>query len=214
MDVTEAADRVVAAVGRERFDEACVWAWRTAAETGRPGWLDWPAFVAEVGHEIQKVLYEWAADPLPDASDVLRHEVVLALYRRMPCHALLIGLPVVQTPQVLSVYWDQVRTLLDEQDDRLARPVAYHLWSGEFAAGGSVADEAWWEATRGSGRSPRRLVRVLEASGPVPWAIKRDLLVRLLDDPMLREHVAVAVAAARADNHGHIDENEARRWGL
>ncbi len=214
MDVSQAVDRVVDAVGREPFDEACVWAWRTAAETGRVGALAWPEPVADVPHEITEVLFADGRDLLGDVDDLTRQAVVFACYRRMPCYVLIMYLPAVRSEVVLSAYWEQVRVLLDEEDDRFAAPVAYHLAVGDFEVGGEVTAHAWAEVTRGIGRSRHRLRRVLDASGSVPWVTKRDLFARLADDPMLRSLVADAVAVARSDPRCDVDELEVRRWGL
>lgn len=210
MDVARGVDRVVDTVGRERFEEACVWAWRTAAEAGSPGAPVWPDALCDLPHELTNTLF---TDP--DAGDDLtRQGVVFACYRRMPCLGLLEVLPAVRTQGVLASYWDQVRALLDEEDDRFAAPVARHVRAHHFVAGGEVSAQAWAEVTRGIGRARHRLRRVLDASGPVPWAMKRDLFARLADDPMLRHLVADAVAAAREDPRCDIDELEVRRWGL
>lgn len=214
MDVAQAVDRVVDTVGQERFDQACVWAWRTAAEAGRPGAPAWPDTLSDLPREITTLLFVDPPEGFVDVDDLTRQGVVFACYRRMPCLGLLEVLPAVRTEPVLASYWDQVRALLDEEDDRFAAPVAEHLRSGHFGAGGEVAADAWAEVTRGIGRSRHRLRRVLDASGPVPWSTKRDLFARLADDPVLRPLVVDAVAAARADPRRDLDELEVRRWGV
>jgi hypothetical protein len=215
MDVSAGLKRVVDAVGPARFEEAAAWAWRTATDAGDPEYA-WPDYVVPVPEEVTGGVFPGSDmdDLLPGADGVTRHAVVFACYRRMPCSALLAPMPEARGGLAEALYWDEVRSLLDHLDDRVAAPVVHHLVIGDFAAGGAAAWRAWTEVTRGIGRTRRRLRRVLWASAPVPWPIKRDLLSRLREDPHLAVLVGDAVAAARSDANGDIDENETRRWGF
>jgi hypothetical protein len=215
MDVSEGLKKVVDAVGPARFEEAASWAWRTAADAGAPEYA-WPDEVAQVPEQLTGGIFPRSPkdDLVRGADDVTRHAVAFACYRRMPCTALLAPMPAARGGLAESLYWDEIRSLLDHQDDRAASPVVHHLWSGDYAAGGVASWRAWNETTRGIGRTRRRMRRVLWASGPVPWPIKRELFSRLRSDPNLSVLVGDAVAAARSDANGDIDANEARVWGF
>jgi hypothetical protein len=216
MDVAEGLKRVVDTVGSARFEAAAAWAWRTAADEGVPELAAWPEEAAAFPRQIIEGLFPASEgdDLVQGAADVTRHAVAFACYRRMPCTAILAPMPAARGGLAESLYWDEIRSLLDHQDDRAAGPVIQHLSGGDFMAGGAASWRAWHETTRGIGRTRRRMRRVLWASGPVPWPIKRELLSRLRGDPNLGVLVGDAVAAARSDPHGDIDEGEARRWGF
>lgn len=216
MEVSEGLKRVVAAVGAARFEKSASWAWRTAADAGAPECAPWPDEASGVPPQITAGVFPDSEpyDLLKGADEVTRHAVAFACYRRMPCSALLAPMPAVRGGLAESLYWDEIRSLLDDQDDRAAAPVVHHLLSGDYTAGGAASRRAWTETTRGIGRARRRMRRVLWASGPVPWPVKRDLLSRLREDPNLGVLVGDAVAAARSDANGDIDENDARSWGF
>jgi hypothetical protein len=123
----------------------------------------------------------------------------------MPCYANLMYPGHWGAPPLLG----RARDLLDDPDDRPARPVRYWLWRGPFEAGGDETADAWRETT--AEVSKRRLRRLLEVSGPVPWRLKGPLL----DDraPRHEWHSAVraAIEGAGADCFGEIDPAAAAR---
>lgn len=182
-------EQVVDWVGRDRFDAAVEWAWRTAEGTGRAETAEdavptWPDDVREVPHDVADVLFPDPTDktdPLRGRDDVTRLRVLLAAYRRMPTYALLMTAPAVRTPDVLAVWDDAVRALLDDPDPRLADPVSYHLWSGDLDDPDQV-ERAWAAATERIEDAPLRLARLLEISEPVPARLTRELHARLGDD--------------------------------
>lgn len=218
-EVEALLEKVVGWVGRDRFDAAVEWAWRTAEGTGRAESAEdavptWPDDVREVPHDVADVLYPDPtdeSDPLRGQDDVTRMRVLLAAYRRMPTYALVMTAPAVRTPAVLAVWDDALRELLDDPDPRLADPLSYHLWSGDFEEAGEV-DRTWAAVTEGIEAAPLRLVRVLEVAGPVPWRLKRELYGRVGDDPRWRPFVRDSVATALEEAYGDVDEDEARRW--
>lgn len=182
-------EQVVDWVGRERFDAAVEWAWRTAEGTGRAETAEdavpaWPDDVREVPHDVADVLFPDPTDhtdPLRGQDDVTRLRVLLAAYRRMPTYALLMTAPAVRDEAVLAVWDDAVRALLDDPDPRLADPVSYHLWSGDFDDPDQV-ERAWAAVTQGIEDAPLRRVRLLEIDEAVPWHLKEALHARVGDD--------------------------------
>ena len=90
--------------------------------------------------------------------------------------------------------WDAYRAWLAADDDRLADPVAHSLWV-DFFEDEATVQEAWREVTRRDVAPwERRIARVLQVAGPVPWALKAPLLDELAGDP--RQHHAVFRALA------------------
>lgn len=69
MDVTQGLKRVVGAFGTARFEEAAAWAWRTAVDTGTPGYAAWPDDAAEVPHQITGRVGDAVAAARADAND-------------------------------------------------------------------------------------------------------------------------------------------------
>ena len=210
-------ERVIAWLGRERFDAASAHAWETAAGTGsRPDVsarrADPDDDVVMAPHDLHDVLFGGDDDPLPGADDVRRHRAIFALYRRMPSYALIMPTPVVRHPEVLSLFAEEMGDLLDADDPRLADPVGYHLWCGEFEGDPGTCAPIWAALTGDLAGHPRRLGRLLELSGPVAWSVKRDLLRRLHADPQWRGQVSVALDHARSDVFGSIDEDDVRTW--
>ena len=212
MNVADLLAHLVKRVGPERFENACALAWQTAEHTGKSTWQPWPEDLAQVPHELTEVLFDDPTDPL-DASDLARQGAIWAAYARMPSYALLMMLPAVREPEVLADYWEHLRALLDDPDPCLATPAAYHLWSGAFENDSLAAvTDAWQQATKDAARSPRRLARILEIAGPVPWSLKRELYLRVGDNPLWQGRVRASIEAARLELYGHVDEKEAARW--
>ena len=108
----------------------------------------------------------------------------------------------------IDVFWRETRTLLDDPDDRHARPVAYWLWSGDFESP-SAAPDAWRRVTAGEGTGDSGLARVLGASGPVPWAIKEPLLRELARDSRWHGAIFEAIHASRHDIYGSVEPRRA-----
>lgn len=208
--------RVVEWVGRARFEQASAWAWRTAEATGRnTSGLDarWPANLADVPHELSDLLWPQPDDPLDGADDCTRQRVLFAAYRLMPCYPLIMLTPAVRDDTVLADYASELRALLDDPDPRLAAPIAYHLWSGDFESGGSRAAWAWEAASAGALRSPRRLGRLLEIAGPVPWSLKSELVERCAATFDWRAKVFASIDQWVGEAYGQVDAKAARRLG-
>jgi hypothetical protein len=196
-------DALVREVGEERYAAACEWAWRTAARTGRCG-VDrsWPSSLTEVPHEFSDAWWD-GATPLSE-----RLEMALRLYREMPCYA--------NTVELKRFYadfgadekerlWDAWRAALQSDDDRLADPVSYALWVDFFEDRATVG-EAWRATTRrdGAGTWERRLARVLDVAGPVPWELKEALFGELVGDPRWHPAILRALAGSAFDVYGEL----------
>jgi hypothetical protein len=188
-------------VGEERFRQACAWAVARGPGYGRgpddgaddSEDSDDSGDLAEVPHDL--------ADLVEGDLDL-----AIALYRVMPCYGNLMYVEHWAPPDALL---DAVRDLLDEPDPALADPASYWVWCGPFE-GDETESTAAWRALRAEAPD-RRLERLLDVSGPVPWPAKGPTLVALADD--VRWHPAIwwAVHFAAADYFGRVDAAAAER---
>ncbi|HEX2084285.1 MAG TPA: hypothetical protein VHF89_01270 [Solirubrobacteraceae bacterium] len=250
-------DRLRAHVGAQRFDDACAWAWRTAAgdevrlvpaeevEAGAAEaraqierystrqWrrlpdtakalllerarasgpqevpLEWPDDLGDVPHEIDDLLWYEGDAPAQE-----RMAVALELYRAMPCYANLMGIKLVYDDlprDVRDTLWAEVRAHLAQPDDRLAEPVAYSLFV-DFYEDPSTVHEAWAQTATTEPLEPRRIERVLDSSGPVPFALKEPLYAQLANEPRWHPHIFRSLVRSALDVYGDLDEERARGW--
>lgn len=196
-------------MGEERYRDACAWAWETASGAGRCGGLrSWPGRLDEVPHEFAHAWWH------SDASLTERLEMGLRLYREMPCYANTMELKSFYGefgPEDRRMFWDAYRAALDCDDDRLADPVAYSLWV-DFFEDPSTVHEAWRETTwRGTEPWERRVARVLDVAGPVPWASKEELFEQLGDQSRWHGPIFRALFGSAFDVYGQIGAS-ARDW--
>ena len=133
-----------------------------------------------------------------------RLQMALRLYSEMPCYAntvVLHGFYREFDETQRRVLWDAYRTWLSAEDDRLADPVAHSLWV-DFFEDETTVEEAWREATR-QDVAPweRRVARVLQVAGPVPWALKAPLLDELAGGDARHHHAVFRALAGSAFDH-------------
>jgi hypothetical protein len=195
-------DELVAEVGAERYREACERAWASAAGTGRcGGQRSWAGDLQAVPPQFADAWWHGAASLRE------RLETALRLYGEMPCYAnttALHGFYGEFGEDERQLLWDAYRRWLAHDDERLADPVAHSLWV-DFFEDGATVEAAWREVTRRD-VSPwsRRLERVLQVSGPVPWPVKAGLLEALAGEPRLHHAVFRALAGGAFDPFGHL----------
>ncbi|HYH89385.1 MAG TPA: hypothetical protein VEX67_09135 [Solirubrobacteraceae bacterium] len=195
-------DELVAKVGPGRYRDACERAWQTAAGTGRCGGArSWPGDLQAAPAEFADAWWD------ADASLAERLQMALRLYAEMPCYANTVALHGFYHEFDAArrrLLWDAYRTWLHSEDDRLADPIAHSLWI-DFFEDPATVEEAWREATRQDvAPSQRRVARVLQVAGPVPWACKERLLVQLSDDPRHHQAVFRALAGSAFDHLGDL----------
>jgi hypothetical protein len=204
-------EELVARVGRERYDEACRWAWQTAAGTGtarEP--RTWPdRLVADVPHELADLWYD------ESTSTGAKLDLALRIYAEMPDYATLMYIKSHYDEldgDLRRKLWSAFRAALESDDSRVADPVAYALWVDFFEDPGTV-DEAWHAMTRRDVAGwERRLRRVLGAAGPVPWPHKEALFEELAGDTSWHRHILEALVGSAFDVYGQLDARAARRW--
>lgn len=204
-------DELVAKVGPQRYRAACDQAWSTAAGTGRcGGQRSWAGDLQAVPPQFADAWWHGDA-PLRE-----RLEMALRLYADMPCYANTIALHDFYRDFGAGerrLLWDAYREWLASDDDRLADPVAHSLWVDFFEAAATV-QEAWRETTRRDIEPwERRVGRVLQVAGPVPWACKHELLEELAADPAMHHAVFRALAGSAFDPFGDLGPGAAALIG-
>jgi hypothetical protein len=201
--------RLIGRLGRDAFDAAQAYAWRTAADTGRAGSrdddpADEPAI--SVLHELAGVIGDDAL------SDRQRVGLCLFLYRQMPAYTVLMyasGVYPELGAEARAELWAAFRALLDEPDERLAAPAAYSLWCNYLEDEARV-DQAWAALTEPAlGR--RATERLLDVAGPVPWRLKAPLYERLVADPSWHQPLLRSLRRSQLDLYGQIEPGEALR---
>lgn len=195
-------------VGGLLFEDACRWAWRTAAGTGKSGAAveRWPDRVADVPHELGELVWWRGTAPWSE-----RVALALALYRQMPCYA--------NTTDAHSLaewdgetrrgFWAEYRRLISDEDDRLADPITYALWCGYFEDSATV-EEAWCELAQPALLTTRGLERLLDRAGPVPYRLKAPLYEQLVADRRWHTAIFRSLLYSGFDFFGDLDPKAAR----
>ena len=86
------------------------------------------------------------------------------------------------------------------------------LWV-DFFEDQSTVKEAWREMTRpDTAPSERRLERLLELAGPVPWRLKEPLFEQLFPEPRWHPFILRALVGSAFDVCGDCKPRAAERW--
>lgn len=85
----------------------------------------------------------------------------------------------------------------------LAQPVAYVLWVDFFEDDSRVTDA--WDTVCGAISSDEGWRRLLNASGPVPEALKVPVIERFLPDPSFHDAILDALIGGVFDVYGRIE---------
>jgi hypothetical protein len=193
-------EELVELVGPDRYRAACERAWNGPADEM------WPDDLADVPHDIADL---WDLDELPLAE---RLALALRAFREMPCYANAMYVKHAHDdlgPAERAMLWDAYRAALDSDREPLAAAAEYSLWV-DFFEDPSTVEEAWREMTREP--SERRLERLLESAGPVPWKLKEPLFEQLFRNPRWHPFIRAALAASANDVYGQDDPEAARAW--
>jgi hypothetical protein len=151
--------------------------------------------------------WTWYAAERPEAE---RLALGLALYRDLPSYAVLLystGAYRQFGDETRAMFWAAVRALLADANDRLADPIAYALWCDNFEDATTVQEA--WRGIDPATLAPRGLARLLDAAGPVPWALKAPLYERLLPDRAWHPALFRSLSFSRFDAYGEIAAPEA-----
>jgi hypothetical protein len=207
--VTSMAD-LITAVGEDRFRRACDWAWATAAGTGRPREPEddheAPEDVDYVPHDLEDLIW-WQGE----ASSLARIDLAFELYRAMPGYGNLMYVRhhfFEWDDHAKKRFWDEYRTLLSDDDDRLADPVAYSLWCDYFEDSRTV-EEAWEALATPGALSEPGMERLLRVSGPVPYGLKAPLYERLLPNARWHPFIFRSLFGSAFDVYGKVEADAA-----
>jgi hypothetical protein len=111
------------------------------------------------------------------------------------------------TPPERAEVWRKMAGYLDGEPCH-ADPVAYKLWIDMFEDVTTV-EEAWRGVTNACA-SDRALNRLLDVSGPVPYALKLELYEKLLPRPETHPGILRSLYFSAHDAFGIIDAPQAR----
>jgi hypothetical protein len=187
-------------VGLAEYQHVCEEAWRSAPTVGRDRGQ---GFDSQVPHDLSYLV--WASEG--SCGEKLR--LLFQLYQDMPCYALLMYLADESKTfdgGCRDLMWAQYARYLTDPAEELAGPIKYSLWCDWFEDPTTVG-EAWDQLIEGA--NGRALRRLLEMSGPVPWALKKDVLKRLAPEPAWQQTVFSSLLYAAFDSYGKIDKVEA-----
>jgi hypothetical protein len=197
-------------VGQPLFEEVQRYSWETAAGAGgrrNHQEADFDEDSGLVQHELASEIWESGDDAAVD-----RVALSFELYRAMPCYASMIYVRMNRgtwDEDAHRLFWDECRTLVDDEDDHLADPVTYSLWCDWFEDPETV-EEAWSEIARPKELSERGLERLLDCAGPVPFELKAPLYNQLAQDPRWHVPVFRSLLYSGFDYYGQIDIDAAR----
>jgi hypothetical protein len=205
-------EKLITDVGRERFQELAQRAWATAAGTGRsPHNWDEDEELAQADYDIVSDLYEVVFES--DIPDMDKIRLLFQLYCKAPKYSWLAGLSMFYLskldPQGRKELWSQTRCLLASSDERLSDPLVYWLWCGPFE-NPKVVKEAWTALTIPC-PPDSALERLLGASGPVPYLLKRALYEDLLPRKCLHYFIYRSLLHSAFDFYGKLDYDDAQR---
>jgi hypothetical protein len=195
-------------IGQSEYAEACAAATKDAERpsygSGEPG------FGSSVPHDIAELI--WSSDEGAALDDMERVRLFFTVYDEMPCYGLLmyLGHAYAQLDSPSREYlWACVAERLGGGRAALSNPIQYFLWCDLFEDPKTV-EESWKEVLRRDRRSSGLITAVLDASGPVPWGLKRKLFDELIGQPEWHESIFRSVLHSATDVFGQIDRADAR----
>lgn len=205
-------DAFIAIVGRERFDRAQTYAFKTAPHCGdRDDGSGSDAdesysLLYDVCNEIITELLESWTESSKDAEDFF------TLYRELPSYTALSQLHIQYGNDKLAGdarrrFWAIYREIVSGASEAHARPACYSLWCDWFENQDTVA-EAWSEILTPP-VDDRRMERVLTHSGPVPFGMKSSVYRELEGDPRKHDWIFRSLLYSAFDVYGNIDKSQA-----
>lgn len=190
------------AVGPDLYQQASAAAFQAAPHLGASDQAE--SFDSAVAHEIADVIWDALA---PDTEKV---RLTFETYADIPCYALLMVIALHYndlSSAACDLFWDQMRSLLGQDNEALAGPAEYSLWC-DFFEGRDTVERAWAEVVRDD-TNGRALQRVLIVSGPVPFGFKEKLYVRLIGDKKWHYYIFRSLLHSTFDYFGNIDKRKA-----
>jgi hypothetical protein len=160
----------------------------------------------DICEEIDELIWE------SDLTDIEKTRLFLDVYADIPAYSLLFQFGVHRwrdlDPDSRALFWSQIKEWLSGDDDMLADPISYDIWSRYFEYSDEV--EAAWQALVTDDASDRLIERVLEISGPVPYPLKSALYLKLLPDRRWHHFIYQSLLGSAFDYYGSIDKADVR----
>jgi len=155
-------------------------------------------------------VHELADRALQLRGTMLRLGTLCALYQALPDYAVQMRIRWLRkelSPAGWRALWRRYRRWL-RASQALASPAQYCLHCDWFEDRATVA-RAWRAMSRGA-LEPAYAARLLQVSGPVPWALKSPLFGRLVRKRAHHGALLQALVFAQHDVYGDFDVREAR----
>jgi hypothetical protein len=189
---------IIEAVGDKRYNAASSELRGLAASPGfgsrhAPQGSDLP-------HELSD--YIWDAELSPTDKIALFFEI----YDDLPSYGMLMYAKHHYAEWSLAERAQWWRAFRERLQGSAAAPLSYSLWC-DFFEDESTAEDAWHTLTAAAEQSLLR--ELLMVSGPVPWAVKCELLFKCAEAPALHQSVFEALLGAAFDYFGKVDEARA-----
>ncbi len=197
---------IIDLIGPERYAAACHAAWQDSARADYGRMPELTDDLDDVTVDINTSIW-WDNQDVPVDTKLA---VVFEIYADMPCYAYLSWLPfrrLTYEQRLRCLTW--LRECISSSDDAIANPARYTLWCDFFENPQAV--EETWNFIIDSAPSEIVLERVLMASGPVPYALKHPLYLRLISEERWHDFIFCSLLHSAFDVYGSIDKSEARR---
>jgi hypothetical protein len=188
-------------IGRETYAAASAAARTAAPTTGKEPLGDLEPFVIAVPMEIGDMICE------ADLSVQAKIQLLFEVYTDIPSTSLLFTLLLTFeefSPRERALFWQHVRKLISQPNPIWSQPLAYMLWCDFFEYSRRV-EEAWTTLIT-EDPAPLLVERILDVSGPVPFAWKQALYARLIGDPHWHPAIFRSLLFSRFDAYGQIDQ--------
>lgn len=197
---------IIAHITPEIYAIECDDAWRAAPFTGGNDASQF--YTSDTPFTINRLI--WDTDN--GLNDSQKIDLVFAVYRDLPCYTLLSEVFIHQyrdlSADVQAIYWQHIAVLLAQPEIALAEPIVYTL-AVDFFEDRELCSQVWERLT--SVHEPEQfMVRFLEASAAVPFALKEQLYQQLLANPRMHQAIYTSLRASYYSLYGDIDKVQAR----
>ena len=199
---------IIKIVGTDVFERACADLKLEAADPVSGAVLNSPRLPAsDLPHRIADLIWD-GPDPWAEKINLL-----FEVYDDMPGYGHLMYVTHHYERFSASdrlLWWRKVADRLEAAVPAISNPIEYSLWCDFFENPDRVA-EAWEHLTQPNA-AESVLRAVLRVSGPVPYAMKRQLYEQLIADRKWHESILESLRAGASDVYGDIDRMDAQTW--
>jgi hypothetical protein len=183
--------------GQAHYEEACQTARRAALDSNNGSAV---SFNSDIPHDISNLVWE------SDLSTQEKLRLILQFYEEMPCYPYLMYLKHNYHTFTLSertTFWEWVRQQLASEDEAMAPPILYSLWS-DFWEDPQTVGEAWASLIIPL-PSPKVLEQILIHSGAIPFELKQPLYDQLIHNHEWHYFIYRSLLHSAFDAYGKLD---------